>query len=227
MPFLLLPIIKEGLGITLSTFKVTRKDKVSLKRVIDKGSLIPFVLILLLTLAGIVRMGYMLFVMKYVGILAVVFWLVRNSYYLAMSLFIVIGRDNDGENVKVFATEAISLVKGDGKQADGVTTRLTEHSVDIFTDEADILYLGEPIQLSISSELYDLKLKGTIVSIRNSYHPDVPSVYTVEILDFGGVKDQYIHMLYDRTPTLPQHLRLRDAYISNLWKNLAHRISSK
>ncbi len=226
MPFLLIPVIKEGLGISLSTFKVTRKDKISLKRVIDKRDLFPFVIILLLTLAGIVHMGYMFFVMKYVGVLAVVFWLVRNAYYLAMSLFIIIGRDNDGENVKVYATEAISLVKADGTKADGVTTKLTEHSLDIFTDQADILYLGEPIELLISSDVYDLKLKGTIVSIRNSYHPDVPSVYTLEILDFNGARDQYLHMLYDRTPTLPQHLRLRDAYISNIWKNFAHRISN-
>ena len=88
----------------------------------------------------------------------------------------------------------------------------------------DVLYLGESVALEISNEAYDLKIKGAIVSIRHSYNPKVPSVYTVEILDFAGKKDEYVQMLYDRTPTLPQRLRLRDDYLGNLWKNLGQRI---
>lgn len=224
MPFLLFPIIKESLGITLSTFKVTKKEKSSMRRVIDKRSLVPFVILLVLTLAGIARMTYMMVVLEYIGILAVLFWLIRNTYYLTMCLFLGVGRDSDGENVKVFAAEFITLFKGDGQQVEGVTTKLTEHSVDIFTDEVDVLYLGESVELGISSEAYDLKIKGAIVSIRHSYNPKVPSVYTVEILDFAGRKDEYVQMLYDRTPTLPQRLRLRDDYLGNLWKNLGQRI---
>ena len=225
MPFLLFPIIKESLGITLSTFKVTKKEKSSTRRVIDKRSLVPFVILLVLTLVGIVRMTYMMVALEYIGILAVLFWLIRNTYYLSMCLFLGVGRDTDGENVKVFAAEFITLFKGDGKQVDGVTTKLTEHSVDIYTDEVDVLYLGEPIELGISSDAYDLKIKGAIVSIRHSCNPKVPSVYTVEILDFAGKKDEYVQMLYDRTPTLPQRLRLRDDYLGNLWKNLGQRIA--
>ena len=224
MPFLLFPIIKESLGITLSTFKVTKKEKSSTRRVIDKRSLMPFAVLLVLTLAGIVRMTYLMVAFEYIGILAVLFWLIRNTYYLTMCLFLGVGRDSDGENVKVFAAEFITLFKGDGQQLEGVTTKLTEHSVDIFTDEVDVLYLGESVALEISNEAYDLKIKGAIVSIRHSYNPKVPSVYTVEVLDFAGQKDEYVQMLYDRTPTLPQRLRLRDDYLGNLWKNLGQRI---
>ena len=224
MPFLLFPIIKESLGITLSTFKVTKKEKSSTRRVIDKRSLMPFAVLLVLTLAGIVRMTYLMVAFEYIGILAVLFWLIRNTYYLTMCLFLGVGRDSDGENVKVFAAEFITLFKGDGQQIEGVTTKLTEHSVDIFTDEVDVLYLGESVALEISNEAYDLKIKGAIVSIRHSYNPKVPSVYTVEVLDFAGQKDEYVQMLYDRTPTLPQRLRLIDDYLGNLWKNLGQRI---
>lgn len=55
-------------------------------------------------------------------------------------------------------------------------------------------------------------------------NPKLPSVYTVEILDFAGQKDEYVQMLYDRTPTLPQRLRFGDEYIRNLWTNLGWRI---
>lgn len=46
-------------------------------------------------------------------------------------------------------------------------------------------------------------------------------------LDFGENKDEYIQMLYDRTPTLPQRLRLGDGYIRNFWKNFGSRIAVK
>ncbi len=228
MPFLLVPVIKECLGITLSKFKVTNKDKPSTARhTLDKRSVVPFVVLLLLTLAGIVHMGYMMVALKYVGILAVLFWLFRNTYYLCMCLFLCLGRDSDGENVKVLAAESVTVKKSDGQEINGITTKLLEHGVDIFTDELNMLYLGEPIGLSISSMDYDLKVTGTVVAVRNSCDPKVPSVYTVEILDFGGQKDEYIQMLYDRTPTLPQRLRLGNGHIDNLWNNIGHRIVAR
>lgn len=227
MPFLLIPIIKETLGITLSTFKVTKKEKPNKRQTIDKRSLVPFVILLALTVAGIIRMSYMLIALKYIGILAVLFWLFRNTYYLIMCIFLGLGRDTDGENVKVRAAEMITIQKEDGRQIDGITTKLLEHGVDIYTDELDVLYLGEPIGLHISNSKYNLNVQGTVVSIHNSCNPDIPSVYTIEILDFHGQKDDYIQMLYDRKPTLPQRLRLGEGHIDNLWNNVAHRIASR
>ena len=227
MPFLLIPIIKETLGITLSTFKVTKKETLNKRHTIDKRSLIPFVILLALTVAGIIRMSYMLIALKYIGILAVLFWLLRNTYYLTMCIFLGMGRDSDGENVKVRAAEMITIQKEDGRQIDGITTKLLEHGVDIYTDELDALYLGEPIGLNISNSKYDLDVKGTVVSIHNSCNPDIPSVYTIEILDFNGQRDEYIQMLYDRKPTLPSRLRLGGGNIDNLWNNIGHRIMAK
>jgi cellulose synthase (UDP-forming) len=227
MPFLLIPIVKEILGISLVKFKVTDKGKAGSKRKIDKKSLLPFAILLVLTVGGLVHMVYMMVILEYVGILAVMFWLLRNMYYLSMCLFLGMGRDTDGENVKVLAAEAVTIVKDGGKQLEGITTKLTEHSVDIFTDEMDALYLGEPAALEISNEYYRLSVKGTVVSVHHSCNDDIPSVYTVEILDFGGKRDEYIQMLYDRTPTLPQYMRLGNGYVDNFWKNLGHRLVVK
>ena len=141
-----------------------------------------------------------------IGILAVLFWLFRNTYYLTMCLFLGLGRDTDSENVKVKAAEMITIQKANGREIEGITTKLLEHGIDIFTDELDSLYLGEPICLGLSNKHYNLHLKGTVVAIHHSRSSDIPSVYTIEILDFEGQKDEYIQMLYDRTPTLPQKL---------------------
>ena len=227
MPFLLIPIIKESLGITLSTFKVTKKEKPSKRQIIDKRSLIPFIILLALTVAGIVHMSYMMVALEYIGILAVLFWLFRNTYYLTMCLFLGLGRDTDSENVKVKAAEMITIQKANGREIEGITTKLLEHGIDIFTDELDSLYLGEPISLGISNKHYDLHVKGTVIAIHHSRNTDVPSVYTIEILDFEGQKDEYIQMLYDRTPTLPQKLRLGGGLVDNLWNNIGHRIVTR
>ena len=184
-------------------------------------------ILLALTVAGIIRMSYMLIALKYIGILAVLFWLLRNTYYLIMCIFLGLGRDTDGENVKVRAAEMITIQKEDGRQIDGITTKLLEHGVDIYTDELDVLYLGEPIGLHISNSKYNLNVQGTVVSIHNSCNPDIPSVYTIEILDFHGQKDEYIQMLYDRKPTLPQKLRLGGGLVDNLWNNIGHRIVTR
>ena len=42
----------------------------------------------------------------------------------------------------------------------------------------------------------NLNVKGTVVSIRHSCNPKLPSVYTVKILDFAGQKDEYIRNLW-------------------------------
>ena len=227
MPFLLLPIIKESLGMTLSKFKVTQKDKRGLHNKVDKKTIAPFAVLLALTLAGIVHMGYMVIALGYIEVLAVLFWLFRNAYYLVMCLFLGMGRDADGEPVKVLAAEMATVKTQDGREIEGITTKLTEHGVDIFTDELNILNLGEPISLTISKKMYNLQVSGTVVAIRNTRSQSVPSVYTVEILDFGGKKDEYIQMLYDRTPTLPQRLRIGQGHVDNLWNNIAHRIVAR
>ena len=227
MPFLLMPIIKETLGITLSKFKVTTKDKRNFHNKADKKTIAPFAVLLALTVAGIVHMSYMIIALGYIEILAVLFWLVRNAYYLTMCMFLGMARDSDGEPVKVLAAEKAMVKKQDGHEIKGITTKLTEHGVDIYTDELNALNLGEPIGLTLSKKMYTLQVTGTVVAIRNSCNPAVPCVYTVEILDFGGQKDEYIQMLYDRTPTLPQRLRLGEGLIDNLWNNIGHRIVNR
>ena len=227
MPFLLIPVIKETFGITLSTFKVTKKESRSYKRTIDKKFLLPFGILLGLTLVGIVQMTYLMFTLEAVGILAVLFWLCRNMYYLTMCIFLGFGRDADGENVKVLAAENVVISKSSGDKIYGITTKLLEHSVDIFADEMDVLKLGDSIGIDIDYNDKTISVKGTVIALRQSRHPNVPSVYTIEILDFGGNKDEYIQMLYDRIPTLPQHIKMESGRIDSLWNNLAHRISAR
>lgn len=60
MPHLLIPIIKELLGITLSTFKITDKSGKNKKRQSDTKAMIPFIVLLVLSIAGVARIIYII-----------------------------------------------------------------------------------------------------------------------------------------------------------------------
>ena len=101
MPHLLIPILKETLGITMSTFKVTDKSGTGGKRRRDVRAKLPFICLIVLSLAGIIRVLWNFDPMQTISLLILLFWIVRNLYYLIMALFLVDGRDYDGEVVRV------------------------------------------------------------------------------------------------------------------------------
>ena len=110
-----------------------------------------------------------------------------------------------------------------------VNGKLHVQGTDLFDEQGNQVVIkgASTHSLTLSKKMYTLQVTGTVVAIRNSCNPTVPCVYTVEILDFGGQKDEYIQMLYDRTPTLPQRFRLGEGLIDNLWNNIGHRIVTR
>lgn len=110
-----------------------------------------------------------------------------------------------------------------------VNGKLHVQGTDLFDEQGNqVVIKGASTHgLTLSKKMYTLQVTGTVVAIRNSCNPPVPCVYTVEILDFGGQKDEYIQMLYDRTTTLPQRLQLGNGLVDNLWNNIGQRIMTR
>ena len=52
----------------------------------------------------------------------------------------------------------------------------------------------------------------------------IQSVYTMEILDYHGMENEYLQVLYDRVPTLPQNLNRDPGILRHLWINIANRV---
>ena len=233
MPSLLVPIIKESLGITLSTFKVTDKKGGNTAKGRNLKAMVSFLLLLALNLIGLARCLYLLADTRSFSPMVLIFWLVRNIYLLLMCIFLVDGRTSDGENVKVKAGELVNIQKADlaghavpgSEVVSGITTLLTEHSVSIYPDEADAFRLGEGVLLTLDSDKYHVELSGTIVQLKHSPNPHVPSVYRVEILDFHSFEETYIKLLYDRVPTLPQNLKRDSMYLRDIFRNLTRHLA--
>lgn len=101
---------------------------------------------------------------------------------------------------------------------------LTEHSLDVYFDEPDVFRPGDPVKLNLTIGETTLCLRGTVVSVRISRNTAARSVYSVEILDFDGQKDEYNHLLYNRIPTLPQSLNRDFGIVGVLFKNISERM---
>ena len=167
MPHLLIPILKESMGITLSTFKVTDKSGAGRERKRDLRMTLPFLCLIALSLAGIVRVLWNFNVMQIISLLILLFWIVRNLYYLVMAVFLVDGRDSDGEVVKVTDAELVQVTAG-GKMYDGVTTLLAEHSLTVFLDEAEDLKTGASVDVEITQDSAAIRVSGVVTGVRES-----------------------------------------------------------
>ncbi|MCR5474971.1 MAG: cellulase family glycosylhydrolase [Lachnospiraceae bacterium] len=226
MPHLLMPVIKETFGITTSVFEVTDKSKKKARRGKDMRSMAPFIVLLALCVIGVIRSIYVLTVIKAMGIFVLLFWLVRNAYFLIMSMFLIDGRDGNSEDVTVIDAEPVTLrFSGDPERTyDGITTYLTIHSIKIFMDESTDFRIGNMADVSFFGDNGStITMKCVITSITYSRYQD-SCVLSVEILDAEDVINEYMQILYDRIPTLPQSLTRDYGIVIHMLRNLAYRI---
>ena len=224
MPFLLLPIIKESLGISLTSFRVTDKSVAGRTREIDRKAMIPFAVLAALSVAGIVRVFLIFDKMQTVSLLILLFWLLRNLYFLILSMFLVDGRDSDTEPVSVVDAETAAVERKAGGTLWGVTTRMTEHSVTVYLDEGEKPGIGEHVRLLIDANGHQAELEGVITEKQEARRSDACTA-KIEILNYGEDRYEYWEILYDRIPSLPQSYQRDFNALSHLWQNIAYRVA--
>ena len=224
MPHLLIPILKESVGISLTAFKVTDKSAPGARRKTDLRAMAPFLVLALLSVAGIVRILLIFNRMQAVGLLILLFWIIRNLYFLILAMFLVDGRDSDTEAVRVVDAVPVAVTTEDGVLYEGVTTRMTEHNVTVFLDEGDSLGVGAAVRITIDNGDHRADLSGVVTGVLEARR-SLARTQTIEIMDFGQDRYKYWELLYDRIPTLPQTLHRDFGIISHLWQNIAHRVA--
>ena len=227
MPHLLIPIIKESLGITLSAFKVTDKTRKAEKHSADIRSMLPFLILALLSVIGIIRVILICDRQHVIGLMILLFWLVRNLYFLILSIFLVDGRDDDTEPVKVqdFIPVTVDVLYGSTGSSAGITTQLNEHSMTVYLDEGASPGIGDHVRVHVQGNNgHEAQVNGVVTGVRLSRRSQ-SRTQTIEILDFGNDRYEYWEILYDRIPSLPQSLNKDFGIITHLWQNIAHRVA--
>ncbi len=178
MPYMLVPIVKEFFGITTKKFAVTDKSKKIIRRKFDLKTVWPFLVLIALSIIGILRSLIYIGGVRSIGLLILMFWLIRNMYFLILSLFL---------------------------------------------DEIPDIPIGTPVNIVVNNLDTQVDINGVVTGIRNSKR-GASCVYSVEILDYKDSRNEYLQILYDRVPTLPQSLQKDHGIIFHLLKNIAQRI---
>ena len=229
MPFLLIPVIKEKLGMSLTKFQVTDKSG-NKGKTKEKNTrfMMPFIILLVLSIIGIVRIFFIIDLPNSLGMIIILFWLIRNLYSIIHVMFMISGRDidSDSESVVVKAGEMVRMNK-DGNEYIGITSRLTEHNMNLFIDDPGIFNIGDQTEISIKTDDYSVTVKGVVIATKDLRHSD-HSVVSVELLDFGSEENrcEYLQVLYDRIPTLPQSIQKDFGIFRLLFRNIVYRIAN-
>lgn len=220
-PFMLLPVLLETFGITLKKFKVTdKKSKLN-----EKGKnliyTIPFLILIILSVIGIINCIRIMFDSGSFGPIVVLFWVVFNLFLLIMSLFFVDGRvaNRKAERVAVTMTSVIDngIIK-----LTGVTRDISESGLSILLAEPFYLETGNQVFVTLDNGTYLAKLKVQIVYVNMSGNR---WNYSMKILDYLNTYDDYLQMLYDRVPRLPQEIQKDSGSFDDLKLNMKNRVT--
>ncbi|MBO4359176.1 MAG: glycosyltransferase [Erysipelotrichaceae bacterium] len=224
MPHLLVPIVKELFGVTLSRFKVTDKSQKRIKQKRDMRSMMPFLILLAAHILGFCRIIWLLSREPSIGLVSILFWMVRNCYFIIMSIFLIDGREIEKETVKVKGFEPVRVTEESSETYDGLTTLMTEHSMKLFLDDAQTLETGEKATVHIDTGKYEAELLCIVTDVILLSNSD-QQIHKLEIIDYNGCYEEYLQILYDRIPTLPQSLQRDFGILRHFWRNIAFRIA--
>lgn len=89
---MLIPVLLESVGISMKKFKVTSKGEQKNEKGKNFIYTIPFLLLIVLSVIGIVRCVLIMLRSGSFGPVVVLFWLIYNLFLMVMALFFVDGR---------------------------------------------------------------------------------------------------------------------------------------
>lgn len=218
-PFLLIPILLESFGFSLSKFKVTDKSDTGSKRGENLVYTIPFGILLILSLIGAFNCVVIIFDSNSIAPVIGLYWLVMNAYALVMALFFMVGRDWKRQAERISASNPAVIHDGE-MSFHGHLYDISETGVSFICE--DPVYMN-PHGLTVSftegcfSFKFDIKPVHTIALDEGGWK------YCFQIEDFNGKYDDYLAVLYDRRPELPEAITRKTGCYEDLRLNIFNR----
>lgn len=218
-PFLLVPVLMEAVGIKMKTFKVTKKGEVENERGKNLVYLIPFAVLVLLSVIGIINCLRMIFESNDMGPVVVLFWLFVNLFTLVMAMFFIMGRDymRKSERAQVEVDCEITTKAGNYTCK---TINISEEGLAVSLSQPINIDDKEDAQLRLWNERYKAVVKARVVHVDNKKKS---WKYAFYINDYCDTFEEYLQLLYDRVPTLPQKLDATSGGFDDLRLNITKR----
>ena len=236
-PFMLLPVLLETVGLSMKKFKVTKKDGLRGEKGQNLLYMVPFLLLIILSVIGIANCVVIMFDSGSFGSIVVLFWLVYNLFLLVMALFFVDGRVplRKSERVRAPVPCRIHL---DGYSLNGVTRDISEDGVCVILEEPHYCPDGQSdgVTIEFLDDHYPATVKARLVYVGSMKHSpksdntllrrkkDTRWTYAFQFEDYCGCYDQLLGLLYDRVTTMPGQIRLDSGVFEDLSINLKQRI---
>lgn len=225
MPYLIVPVLLETLGIHERKFKVTNKNKtVGRKKKSSIWYALPYVFLLLLSVAALLRFvngkyGLALFFSS-----IIIFWLVYNMIALCYALFFTIGRRAYRETERIRAQADVTIHNKETKQTyRGRTVDVSEQGLALFVTQPIYLPPEATLSMIVKTERYEANLDATIIYVK----PDGEGWrYSARVRPVSETdKRQYMQIIYDRKHSLPEQLDLWDTAYDDMVRNVQKRIA--
>ncbi len=200
-PYMLLPIVLETFGITLKKFKVTAKSQLSGKQHYELY-MIPFLLLIALSLFGIFRCVAVIFDSSSFGPGVVLFWMIMNLYYMVMAVLFIDGR------VAYRRTERIPLevpctFTVDGEEIQGTTVDISEEGLSVQFDKPYYINEEAMVPVSLNWENCDTNVLTKLVYVKRNKNT---WRYAMEIIDYKESYNDWLNLVFNRIPPLPSEI---------------------
>jgi len=224
MPYLIVPVLLETLGIHERKFKVTNKNKgTGRKWMSSLLYAIPHIFLLVLSVAAIIRFvdgkyGLALF---YSSI--IIFWLTYNMVALFYALFFMIGRRAYRETERIRAQEDVTIHhKAGNMRYPAKTVDVSEQGIALYVSSPIYLPQQSTVSLVVKTDRYEAILDAVIVYVKKDgegwrYSAKVQPVSETD-------KRQYMQIIYDRKHSLPEQMNLWDTAYDDMLRNVKKRI---
>lgn len=220
-PFMLLPVLFESVGISMKKFKVTKKDGVQNEKGRNFIYTVPFLILIVLSLIGIVRCILIMLDSGSFGPIVVLFWLVYNLFLLVMSLFFVDGRIPYRKTERVMV-QTPCRVKYQDEEYEGVTWDASEEGLAVRLRKPYFFEKDTNVEVLMDTEDYHVDLFGTVVHV--AQRGDDWN-FSLKITEMNGSYDDLLGILYDRIPTVPMEIKRDSGSFEDLKLNLKKRVT--
>lgn len=223
-PFMLIPVLAESFGITLKKFKVTSKESSENDRDGNLIYMMPFLILIVLSVIGIAHCVMVMFDSGSIGPIVVLFWLVYNLFALVMSLFFVQGRQAYRALERVMLSLPCRIINEEtGKVIEGRTKDISLNGLAILMEKPYYIDDTNAFTVEFSDRNYHTRLAVKPVhvdSFKDRWN------YSFAIIDYLGTYDDYLEIIYDRRPTLPEMIKKDSGSFEDLKVNTTKRLAT-
>ncbi len=204
-PYLVLPIIKETIGIKKKKFVVTSKNKAKQEPVSTRSYALPHMYLLLFSALAFVACMLTMIETRGLYEVIIVFWLVVNGKNLLLSIFFMLGRKNFRKADRFYVSLPVSCEYG-GNTYKGTTSDISETGMAVRFDFPYFLPNDSSFTVKISSDRYKAEMRCEVT------HVDPIAAtgawrYSFKIVDVSEDNwENYLQIVYDRDHTLPTQI---------------------